>query len=308
MSSTVGTLIERTKDLLLGSSREQIFQLVSSVTSTATTITVQHGNGDVRPGGYVAIDTETMYVWTAKPLSSSSATQLTVNRGMRGTAAATHSAGAMVYVNPFFTRWQIRQTLLEEIRSWPPQVFAVKTADISTTDFVRGYDLGGFATDWFFVLDVRMSPDVLNATPSDKNWASIPYRITRSANTTTFPSGNALTVTTPLGVFDSPRQIHVVYAAPFVLTTFTDSTTLISTVLVDASDLDIAPYGAAWRLASAREVRRLLTEAMGTVADLQQFPPMYALQAAKGFQDLRDSRLRDAIERLRSKYPTRRTS
>jgi len=61
---------------------------------------------------------------------------------------------------------------------------------------------------------------------------------------------------------------------------------------MDASDLDIPPLGAAAQLAMSRELRRTLTEAQGAVADLQQFPPGYAVSAAEKFQERHDQRCR----------------
>lgn len=305
-SYNVGYLLDRTFDLLLGSEREQMNQLGTAIEATATTLSLRYALGTLQRGTYIAVDTEVMYVWNAVT-SAGGNTQATVQRGMKGTTAASHSEGAVVYINPYFTRYQVRQTLQDEIRSWAPQVFAVKTADLTATDFVRGYDMGDLGA-WLFVIDVLVSPDTLLGTPSDKNWRSVDYRIDRSADTTTFPSGSALTVTSPLGIFNTPRTIHVVYGAPIdVDSTFTDGDTLLA-MGMDSSDLDIAPYGAAWRLAASREVRRMLTEAQGNDADLQNFPPGYMVKAAQEFKMLRDSRLADAVARLRAQYPVRRAA
>lgn len=305
--ASVAHLIERTKDLLLGSGREELNLLSTTLSRTETSFVLSYALDGLNRGSYIAIDTELMFVWAAQPEASSQTCQVTVQRGMKGTVEAEHVANSVVYLNPFFSRWQLRKTLQDEIRSWGPQVFRVKTLDLATSDFVRGYDMGSLG-EWFYILDVRMSPDLLNATPSDKNWRSLPYRVEHSANTTTFPSGNALTITDPIGVFDAPRTVHLVYGAPFSVNTFTDAVTLITTVGLDYSDLDIAPYGAAWRLAASREVRRMLVEAQSQAADLQNFPPGYMVKAAQEFKMLRDSRLNDAIQRLSAQYPTRRTA
>ena len=231
---------------------------------------------------------------------------------MKGTTAATHSNGTLVHVNPFFTRYQVRNTLQDEIRSWGPQVYQVKTADIAATDYVNGYDLGAL-NPGFGVIDVQRSPDTLfDSTPNDETWPSVKWRVVRSANLTAFPSGQALIITDPTPVFDSPT-FHVVFAAPFDVDSpqspntvpFQDSDSL-ATMGIDNSDIDIAPYGAAWRLASGREIGRMLTERMGATADLQNFPPGYMVKTAEEFKVLRDSRLRDAQERLRSEFPIKR--
>lgn len=305
MAATVGTLVDRTFDLLLGSEREDINQLVVAITPAATTFNVRF-SPPPKVKSYLAIDTEVMYVVGAQTASGTSSTA-TVIRGMRGTTAVAHNATAVVYVNPFFTRYQVRNVLQDEIRSWGPQVFAVKTVDVSATAFIRGYDLGNIAP-WLDVLSVRESPDPYQGVTDTKDWRTVPFTVLHSAPTSDFPSGNGLIITLPAGVFDTPRTFHVTYGAPFdVDATFTDSATLLSMGL-DTSDLDIPPYGAAWRLAGSREMRRLLTQAMGEVADLQEYPPGYAIAVADKFKALRDSRLSDAAARLRAQYPLMRSA
>lgn len=309
---TVGYLMDRTFDLLLGANRENLNQLTSNIGATDTTIAMNYPSGQAKQGSYIAIDDEVMYVWSATDNSNGST--VTIMRGMKGTTAATHNASTVVYVNPYFTRYQVRNTLQDEIRSWGPQVFAVKSTDIAATDFVRGYDMSALNPS-YFVIDVQRSPDSLcDVAPLDEMWPSVPFRVVRSANTTSFPSGQALMITGTDAIYDSPT-FHVVYAAPIDVDSpqspntvpFQDSDSL-AVMGMDNSDIDIAPYGAAWRLASSREVRRMLTEAMGATADLQNFPPGYMVKTAEEFKMLRDSRLADAQERLRAQYPIKRQS
>lgn len=306
---TVGELIERTKDLLLGAAREEMNQLASAITASTVTLTLNYSLAGLSRGTYISIDTEIMYVWRTTAQAGSQSSTITVQRGMKGTTPAAHLAHAPVYVNPYFTRWGIRQALRDEIRSWGPQVFSVRSVDITLTNYVRGYTLGELKKDWLWVLKVTESPDLLNETPSDKQWKELRYTIDHSGPTNTFPNGNVLTITNALGVFNSPRQAHVVYAAPFTVdTAFTDAVTLLETVGLDSADLDIPPYGAATRLATSREIRRMLIEGQGQASDLQNVPPMYALQAAAGFEKFRDDRLLDAQRRIMGEYPVRRTS
>ena len=303
---TVGDLINRTFDLLLGAGREERNQLTSNLDTSTTTFNVNYPLGSLSRGTYIAIDNEVMYVWAAVAGSGNSST-VTVQRGDKGTTPGTHAANAIIQVNPYFTRYQVKQTLRDEIRSWGPQVFQVLSVDISAVNWSRGYDLG-ILGQWFYILGISESPDPLTGVVSDNLWSPVSCRIERQANIQSFPSGSALFITDPQGVFDAPRTFHVTYAAPIdVDTTFQDTDCLHVTGM-DYSDIDIAPYGAAWRLASGREVRRMLTEAQGQNSDLQNFPAGYMVKVAEEFKQLRDDRLNDAIERLRAQYPVRRTS
>lgn len=303
---TVGDLIDRTFDLLLGSTREERNQLSGAIDNAQVTFPVNFDLGSLKRGTYLAIDDEVMYVWSTTSASTGSST-VTVERGDKGTTAVPHAAGAVIAVDPYFTKYVVRRTIQDEIRSWGPQVFQIKTADIAATEFVRGYDMGQLG-EWFFVNGVTESPDVMSGSTSDNAWNEVSFKIQRDANTTAFPSGNALIITDPLGVFDVPRTFHIVYAAPIdVDSTFNDGDP-VQPMGLDTSELDIPPYGAAWRLASSREVRRMITEAQGQNTDLTNFPPGYQLKAAEGFKQLRDSRLSDAVARLRSQFPIRRMS
>ena len=303
---TVRYLVDRTFDLLLQSAREERNQLASALDASSTTFTVTYDLANLARGTYIAIDDEVMYVWSTTKGSGGTST-ITVQRADKGTSPATHAAGSIIQVNPYFTRYSVKQTLKDEIRSWGPQIFQVLTADISATNYVRGYDMGALG-QWFYVLNVTESPDPMTGITSDNMWSSVPYRIERSANLAAFPSGNAIFFTSPQGVFSSPRTFHITYAAPFDVDTSFNDTDCLHITGVDYSNIDIAPYGAAWRLASGREIRRMLTEAQGQSADLTNFPAGYMVKAAEDFKNLRDSRLDDAEEQLRAMYPVRRTT
>lgn len=303
----VAYLIDRTFDLLLGANREEMNRLTANLDASTVTFNVDFDPGSLQRGTYMTVDDEVMYVWANAKASGTSST-VTVQRGMKGTTPAAHDAQSLIVTNPYFTRYQVRQTLRDVIRSWAPQVFAVKTLDIPIVNFQRGYDLGAISP-WMFALDLRISSDVLLAVKDDFNWVEVEsYRVSQSANLTDFPSGNALFITSPVPLFDQPRTLHFTYAAPIdVDTSFVDGDNLI-TMGMDTSDLDIPPYGAAAQLAQSREMRRMLTEAQGAIADLQQFPPGYAISAADKFQAMHDKRFNDAVQRLRAQYPLRRTS
>ena len=305
-TKTVGYLINRTFDLLLGAAREERNQLTGALDAVSTTFTVNYPLNSLKTGTYLCIDQELMYVWTSTPSSGASST-VTVSRGERGSVATTHLAGAPIQVNPYFTRYAVAETLRDEIRSWAPQVFRVLTADIPLVNYQRGYDMGSLGP-WFNILKVTESPDILTAAGGDALWRQISYTVSQSANTTSFPSGNCLNVNTPTAPFDSPRTLHIVYSAPINVDTTFGENDVLGTMGFDSSEVDIPPYGAAWRLAASREVRRMLTEAQGAVADLTNFPPGYQLKAAEQFKQLRDSRLNDAIVRLRAQYPILRTA
>src|ERR1700694_5944440 len=133
--NTVGHLIQPTFDLLLGARREERNQVATTVATTDTSISVTYAVKGAQRGTYLAIDDEVMYVWTSADGVGGGNGTITVSRGEKGTVATSHASGTDIQVNPFFTKYQIRETLREEIRSWGPQVYAVKTVAVNSTDF-----------------------------------------------------------------------------------------------------------------------------------------------------------------------------
>jgi hypothetical protein len=314
----VSWLIGRTRSLLLGTTRTQLNQVASQVQTGDTLINVvynvaQSGPNVIDGGDIVSIDDELLYVISSS--GSSSGSTITCLRGFNGTTPVPHAASALIWINPYYSQFDIRNALMDEIRSWGPQVFAVFSLDLNTTDFVDGYDLGALGS-WYNVLDVTIEPDPLVSTPDDKSWPRLDFDVRHMANTTDFPSGNALIITQSGGIYDSPRSIHVVYAAPFNVdstngagnATFQDADDLIATVGLDPSSLDIPALGAAWRLILRAELRRDLTQAMGDSADLTNHPATAAMQVATNLKKMRDDRLKDAELRLRAQFPYIRTA
>lgn len=297
---SVGFCFSRIVDMVLGTTREQVAQLTASIANNDTTLNLAFA-GVVAPGAILSIDDELIYVWNAVP--DSNGLVCTVQRGYRNTTPDAHSALDLVLINPYFSSYEVHQCMRDEIRSWPPQVFQVKTVDLPAVNFVQGYDLGAI-NPWIMALKCQISPNTTIPEPDSEAWSTVPFLVDQDANTTSFPSGNSLTITAPGGIYLAPQTIHFTYAAPFdVDTSFVNATDLVNQVGIDESDLDIVIYGGAWRLVAGMEIRRNLFNAMQTSGDLQQTPPGAILHEADYYKTIRNERLGDAQRRLRGQYP-----
>jgi hypothetical protein len=300
---SVGSVFSRIYDLLLGTTREEIAQLTLALDNEIASVQLSFATV-VTPGTILSIDDELIYVWGVTP--SSNGVTCNVQRGYRDTTPTTHDALALVLINPYFSAHEVRECMRDEIRSWPPQVFQVKTVEIQAENFVEGYDLGDI-DPWLHPLKCQISPNTLTPGLDDLAWDTVPFLVDQSANLTDFPSGNSLTITAPGGIYQAPQTIHFKYAAPFdVDTIFTDTTDLVAVVGIDESDIDIVIYGASWRLVQGFEVRRNLFNPMQTSGDYQGVPPGSILREADYYKQERDSRLGDAQRRLRGQYPVAR--
>jgi hypothetical protein len=143
---------------------------------------------------------------------------------------------------------------------------------------------------------------VRRSDSSDDRWRRIKYEVVRNANTTSFPSGNALQLQE-----DMPASVtlQVVYSKPLTLTTFTDTTDLTSTIGMPDSTIDIPPLGACWRLLAPREAKRTFTESKGEERDNREVPAGHITQTAASLKRLRDQRIDEEAAALRAVYAWR---
>lgn len=310
MANQLSALVDRTLDHLKGTASEEINLLLSPLLVQATdfvdTVVFTYDIGGAVPGVMLSIDDESMYV-----LASDVATQsVTVLRGQQGSTAAAHSASTKIVVDPPWTRADVISILQDEVRSWGPQVFSIQTTTIAIKAGISGYDLGDPGPVYSRVRVFRDPPPYTGqggllwqnvGVPSDQSWPMIPAELRLNQSLSDFPSGNALIIKDN-GLF-VPSTVWVQYSKPFSVDGWTDTTDLIDDVGLDESDLDIPPLGAAWRLLSFRQPRRLFTQIAGQPRDAQEVPALSIMQAAMQFKEERDSRLQDAQIRLMQAFP-----
>jgi len=152
--STVSALLERVSRQLLSGTIEERNKLASTITSSATSVTMSFELSGLRAGTVIEIDSELMYVWEDTPSTKT----ITVERGYAGTTAAAHSAGAVAVVNPRFSKAQMLDALNQDIDDLSSPVnglFRVVSADIAYNGSDRQINLTG-ATDVIDLMDVRL--------------------------------------------------------------------------------------------------------------------------------------------------------
>ena len=312
---TLGWMTDDVFRQMRGTSRDTYVTLAQSLDApaalTSETIYFSQSMSGVVSGCLLVQQGETMYVQDTNTLTLSAQ----VLRGFDDTTPVTASAGQLVTVNPPFTRAIVQDRLKDEIRSWGPQVFQVMTALIPVVQMQRGYDLGTLEGNIIKILrvtapqpyyddalDALYQPGTTNTTLRDLDFA---FTYNPNANTTEFPSGKSITLTsssTPAYVGD----MNIIYAAAFnVDTSWTETTDMINTVGIDERDLDIAPLGAMARLLRTVSVRRAMLNVQGASRDDQDVTMPAILQAAQQFQLAAQSRLSDVQKRLKSDFPLR---
>lgn len=287
---TVAALVEATFTHLDATSFGILNRLAEDCAVNAETLTAFFGTQvALRPGTYICIDIEVMYVWEYNEATKVA----TLQRGMLGSIPAAHATGALIQIQPRVSNFDVLKELRNEIRGWPPALYQLATVPLEVNLLIgtRAYDLP--APNLARVLEVRRTGTWLNATATNIPGYHIDY------NTDAYPSGRAI-------VFDaacSPGTVEVVYASPFTTDPWALTTQLSSVGLQD-SMFDIPVLGAASRL--LREAPRTDTRNQGQSAVDAKVPPGYTGSTRTSLRREADTRIHAEIARLREKYPQRK--
>ncbi len=245
--------------------------------------------GNLRPvvfGTVLSMDMELMYV-TAFNTDTSMAS---VARGYQGSLPAEHIAGALVYVQPKFSRYDIGVAINQELNSLSGAgLFQIKTDDITYNPVYQGYDL---PTDpgFFDVIGVRYKQvtPVRNYPPIGR-WA-----VLRQMTDPVFPSTQALIV---YGAGYPGLPLHVWYSCAFgPLTELSDGIHEMSGLPTTA--IDILSVGAQIILVNAREVKRNFTETQPDPRKAAEVPPLAVANSIKGLEAWRATRVAEERTRL----------
>jgi hypothetical protein len=291
MATLVSELIEDTNRHLYGSSRQEINRLKTTVGTTDVTIELEFDLLGAVRGSYISIEDEIMYVFSA----TSASKQLVVARGYLGTAAAAHTAAAIVEVNPRFPREFIKEALKREINSYGPRLFRVTAHNISTLTDGLSYDMP--VSDFYHVVGITGKYTDSSARP-----ALFSFNIEREMDTADFSSGSALLLNSAL-TLGSTLRLRI--ARPFDTSTFLDGTDVEATVGLAYSMVDIPSIGAAYRLLSTREIPRTNMAAQPEPRRAEEVPPGHISSVVQQLKRMRDERISEEQFTLREKYPYR---
>lgn len=290
---TASDLVEETRRHLLSGQEEQVNLLNNDLDASTTNFTVLLPLASITQGAIVAIDLEEIRVFTTD--SNQGVTRC--QRGVNGTTAAAHTAGALITVRPKFSNFRILNAINEELAdlSSPSNgMFQVMSVDLTYNAAVMGYDITG-ATDVIRILEARY-----RVPGPSNNWPLIrEYSVQRNMPTTTWPSGF---------VFDTYQRaypglpIHLQYASSYgQFAAMSDDIAAVAGLQLSARD--IPPMGAAVRLTIPREIKRNFTEAGVEPRRADEVPSGAVLRSMLGLQQLRQTRIKAEAEALNQRYP-----
>jgi hypothetical protein len=293
VTTTVAKVLADARNLLMSSTRSVFNVLSADIDNAVTTVTLSYTDTTLLPtvGSYIEIDLEIMLV------VAMSSSQATVIRAFLGSAAAAHTNGTYVKVDPEFFDYVLLTHLngeLADLCSPANGLFQALSVDITYTAARDGYDLTS-TTTVEDILDMRYAkPD------ARKRWPQAEGQLARGMPTTDFASGNAILITEGGHVGQS---IRVFYKAPYGALALT-SDTLESTGGMHAQAVDIPAIGVAIRATTGREVARNFISAQSDTRRADEVPAGAQNSAAAGMRQLRMSRVQAEAARLAARWPS----
>jgi hypothetical protein len=269
---------------------EERNKLATSIDSDDTAVVCTYDVGGLRTGSVFEIGSELFYVWDSTPSSKT----LTVERGYAGTTATSHSAGAIITLNPRFPRQQMLDALnsdIDDLSSTTNGLFRIATVDLTYNGSDRQINITNSGT----ILDLI---DVRFRYEQDDFPVLRDVRLQTGLPTADFASGNTL-------VFDEPVMagtVRVRYKAPFTRAA-SESSDLTTDCFVPATCEDIIEMGVILRMMAGREIKRNFIESQGDTRRPDEVPPSAVRDSIANIQRLRRERIIAESGRLKAQFP-----
>lgn len=288
--STVSQILTRAQRQLLSGTIEERNKLGSSVSATATSISMSYDLGAIRAGAVVQINSELMYVWEV----SSATKSATVERGFNGTTATNHTSGTVIIVNPKFPRAQLMEALNDELMDLCSPVnglYQVKTIDFN-------YNAAKRQTN------IPISGDVIDLIEVRYRYIATDYKqvngakLLRNLPTKDFGSSYGIQIDSLIPT----STVRIVYKTPFNRIAL-ETDDLQSNAGFPESAEDILIMGIQIRAVAPREIKRNFTESQGDTRRAEEVPVNAIGGSITNLIRLRRDRITAEAARLNRQYP-----
>jgi len=288
--TTVATVLNRASRQMLAGVVEERNKLSATINASETSVVALYELGGLRPGFVFEIESELFYIWAV----NNSTKTLTVERGYAGTTAASHTAGAIITLNPRFPRAQMLDAVnadLDDLSSTANGLFRVVTVDLSYNGSDRQINITNSGTI-LELLDVRLR------YLADDHPVIHSARLQTGLPTTDFASGNTLVLDESI----MAGTLRVRYKAPFVRATSEASDLTTNCFLPETCD-DIIEMGVVMRMMAGREIKRNFTETQGDTRRPDEVQAGAVSQSVANIQRLRRERIIAEAGRLKAQHP-----
>lgn len=297
MTYLVSQLVEDIRDELHGEFHQEWNIVNGAHNASVTSLAFSDLNLGIGVGSILHILStgELMYVRDC----TGAVSPATVIRGFRGTTAQAIADGAQIEVNPRFPGPRIKRAIQDEIRSWPAGLHAQMLEDFTIGDGQRHVTLS--RGDAYRVLEVRRFAGDTHSGRDTYPLVPGPWEITRAA------PGPSAGYGVQFGEEIAAGKIHVLYAIPFdVPAVLDDGLDLQDDIGLADGMNEVVRWGAMWRLASREELDRIDLSEQAQPRDAQEVAPGQIVSFARYCKQMRDERIAEEADRLRSYYPIRR--
>jgi hypothetical protein len=268
---------------------DQVTALTNPIGTTDTVLVVD--DGMMVSTGPLQIGDEMMWVKSVDT-TSNTVTLLPQGRGWGGTTPVAHSTGDTVTISPAYPRSRVKASINASISALFPMLFGVTTNEFTLLDTI--HLAWGIPADVDMVLDVRWKDPL-------QNWQRIRgWEIDRMADTTSFPTGQALVISQRIIPGSTVQVVYGRRPTPLVNETDLWSVTGLDDGIADVVALDVKA-----RMLPTLDLARLqVTHIMA--AELEQNHPVGSAIAAGGkYQQMFQQRLLVESLTLHRRYPAR---
>lgn len=273
---------------------------VAATTSTiAAPIVLALNSSDNLGQGVIEIDEELMWVDIFDRINNT-ATIPPYGRAYLGTTLAEHTAGTKVTLSPTFPRFAIKRAINDTINAIGSSIFAGKSTTLTSNSVRSAYRIPSGTAD---TLNIRNILSIqYQEVGSSGEWLPIrKYRLDQNANSTTFTSGQTLSI---YEAIPSGRTIQVIYStdpSPFT----TNAQVFTTQTGLPESCKDVVVLGATYRLLSNLDpARASMVSPQADEIDSKR-PYGSSQSATKQVYALFNQRLNEEVKSQQSKYPIR---
>lgn len=307
MAVTFDNIVQRVRQLLLGYTRDQasLSFLAQPIGPTDITFMADPGTVTNISQGIIEIDDEMLLVRNFDRSSGvvTMMSNATVSRGVEGTVAASHLAGALVNSDPRFPKVRIKEAISDTIAALYPDLWVFDQFEFSYNAARYEYPVPVLADNIYKVVANTVGPSGIWKPITKWRFNAMASQTPGQVKPTPTPTGRTLQI------FDQVtpgRSVRVSYTRP-------------PGVLVNNSDdfatvtgyperyIDMIMYGACWRLLPAYEAARLQQSSIEANERAPLVPAGSANSASQYLLGLYTKRLneeRDRMFRLYENYQT----
>ncbi len=265
-------------------------------------------------GTIIECDTELMRCVSLDTVNN----QVTVVRGVRGTTAAAHTAGALIKIAPPFPRQVVFDAVKDQINNLFPTLFAVNTQSITTgTGYTLIGDYSSPGTHNYIVsilsaisqyTDFSVGSDTtgINFAPVTSSLVELPNPFTYTdsdgvSRTITYSTGPSVVHAIQFAGISSGHTAHVTFKKKFIEPTAETDT--LATIGLEQEYEPIIMAGVAAQMMAGRDIPAATSDYISDQMSLSSYPVGSSNSVRNSLLQYQQLLINQARKYLRAKYP-----